>query len=1127
MTWFRLLLCSLLFFRRSAGAVLAATAIAAAVLTGALMVGDSVRHSLRALAIKRLGPVDHALTAGGFFPAVLARRISHQPGFAGRFRRCAAAIIVRGGASDESESRRTAGVQIMAADAWIDVPPGQCIINGELADRLGIDAPGRTVLLSVPLADDVPRDSTLARRAAEDVTSGMRLTVMRIARQPGMESMFSLAGGQRVAPVVWANLPELQNAVGQDGRANVLLVESRPEGASADASAHLKQLLKGAATLEDYGLSVSAGNDGREIVINARSTYIPPAVEAAAERAAAGQFPLRKVSVYLINNVVRLARPAGTADAASATMPATRPEGQTVIHYAVAAGISSLEEGALGPDEIALNEWTARALAARVGDRIRLDYYVRRADGELVEVRSDRPGVGMVFTVSRILPMKGLGADRTLTPLYRGITDADRLRAWQPPAGLVIRRELITDADEHYWALYKAAPKIFLNLHTAQRLWGGVFGSLNSIRVPAERAVAFQQALLRHIDADALGMTFRPVRLQQLQAAAGSTDFSVLFLAFSFFLMCSAVLLVAMVFRLNVEQRSRQMGLLSALGFAPGAVMGLAWVEGFILAAAGAAAGALLGVAYTGAVIAALRSPRWWNAAIGTSELRLHISVVTLALGMLASTAVAMLAITWAVRAVRRLEPGALLAGAWGRPLPGAGSSRRRATMRAGAAAATGGAVMLLLGVLSIMSAEAAFMAGGGLLLLGCLLVLADRLMPARRRGAVAVSVVHLAALSARRNHARSVAAVSLIALASFVLVTVSSMRQQPPADTRNRASGTGGFQLILEADIPLGGDLNTSSGRQLVGLRIDPSLSAVLDRARFVSMRRWAGEDISCLNLSRPRSPTVLAVPPAMIERGGFAPRGNPLAVLLPAASDDQDIPVVADAETATYILKLSVGDTFVITDQLGRERRLKLAATLHHSIFQSELLMSEADFVRLFPHQSGFGTVLIEAPDADVPALAAMLPRELAAFSVSVETTSSRLARYQQVANTYLSTFHTLGLLGLLLGTLGLAAMLLRNMAERRGEMSLLSAIGFSRTRRLSLAIAENAVLLGLGLGVGVLCALVAVAPAVVSAARPVNWTSAAVTVLSVLAAGLCAVALAAWRAGERTTPADLRAE
>ena len=52
---------SLTHFRWINLAVLLGAGVATAVLTGALLVGDSVRGSLRDLALERLGRIDHAL----------------------------------------------------------------------------------------------------------------------------------------------------------------------------------------------------------------------------------------------------------------------------------------------------------------------------------------------------------------------------------------------------------------------------------------------------------------------------------------------------------------------------------------------------------------------------------------------------------------------------------------------------------------------------------------------------------------------------------------------------------------------------------------------------------------------------------------------------------------------------------------------------------------------------------------------------------------------------------------------------------------------------------------------------------------------------------------------------------
>jgi ABC-type antimicrobial peptide transport system permease subunit len=239
--------------------------------------------------------------------------------------------------------------------------------------------------------------------------------------------------------------------------------------------------------------------------------------------------------------------------------------------------------------------------------------------------------------------------------------------------------------------------------------------------------------------------------------------------------------------------------------------------------------------------------------------------------------------------------------------------------------------------------------------------------------------------------------------------------------------------------------------------------------------------------------------------------------------------VPVVADNETAQYILKLGVGEVLQTsaTDQLGRPLRLRLVGTLSHSVFQSEMLMSEANFLRLFPSQSGFGTVMVEAGADDAPEVQRRLNTELEGYAVTADTTAARLATYAQVANTYLSTFQTLGSLGLMLGAIGLAVVLLRGLVERRAELALLTAIGFAPVARVKLVLAENAFLLVLGLLIGAGCALVGILPTLATAARSVNLVGLAATLLGVLVVGLAGLALAVWVGQRRITTADLRAE
>jgi putative ABC transport system permease protein len=1117
MTRFGLLLRNLRYFRAANVAVATAIPAATAVLTGALLVGDSVRGSLRELAIQRLGPVDLALVAPRSFDQSLAERVASDDAVA-RESEVVPALSVRGGAADAAGEHRTGGVQIAAVGGqWVPVAPGECVINRALADALGMRTAGETVALNVPAPGDVPRDATLARRSTDDVTSRPQLRVARIASEPGFASMFNLEGSQRLPRNAWMNLADLQREVRQPRRANLLLAKS------AQPAEQLNLALKRMIRLDDYGLKLTPGGAGGagaadEQVLSSQSTYIPPAVDEAAQRVASRiGVPLRSVSVQLIINVVRV-------DAARAGAE------QASIHYAVAAGVSSLPEQVLAAEELALNEWAAARLGAKVGDRIRLDYYRRRGDGELTEVRGD-----VLFRVTRIIPMTGLGADRTLTPDYPGLTDKASIREAPPELG--IKDELLTDEDEAYWKQHRAAPKVFVNLATARRLWGETHGELTSIRIPAARAAEFETELRKEIDPAAMGMSFRAIKAEQLAAATGSTDFSMLFVGLSFFLILSAALLAAMLFRLSVEARARQFGVLQAMGFTPRALYRFALAEGLLLAAVGGAVGLIGAIGYTWLIVAGLRT--WWVDAVGTTALRLHVAPQTLLIGFFAGVAIAMLAVAWAARNLRRVEPVRLLSGAW------AGDSiRARSPRIAGLMAAVGligGVAILAAGAMRFVSAQAAFFGGASLLLLGSLSAVAWMLRSGLRRRSPdrAVSTWSIRALAlrtAQRHPARSLLTVSLVALASFLLVTVAAMRQGPPQDAGIKNSGTGGYRLILHADIPLLADLNTREGRERLGMR-EPGASVWSD-ARFTPLRRWAGQDASCLNLTRPESPTILGVPSDLIRQNRFrfaAATGeadNPWTLLehgrgARADADADEVPVIADNETARYILKLGIGETLAITDQNGRPRRLRLVATLAGSMLQSELLMSEANFRRLFPFQSGAGVVLIETDASHAEEIQRRLSQELDAFAVTVESTAQRLAVYRQVANTYLSTFQTLGSLGLLLGTVGLAVVLLRGLIERRAELALLSALGFRPARRLGLVLGENASLLIVGLLAGTVCAMVGVIPAVMSAGRSIRLTGLLAALAAVLLSGLIVLAAAAWLGGRRISPADLRRE
>ena len=112
-------------------------------------------------------------------------------------------------------------------------------------------------------------------------------------------------------------------------------------------------------------------------------------------------------------------------------------------------------------------------------------------------------------------------------------------------------------------------------------------------------------------------------------------------------------------------------------------------------------------------------------------------------------------------------------------------------------------------------------------------------------------------------------------------------------------------------------------------------------------------------------------------------------------------------------------------------------------------------------------------------------------------------------------------------MLGTLGLAAVQLRNVVERRGELALLRAAGFRRRTLAGLVLLENFALLLAGLACGILSALVAILPHLINHDASIPWLSLAVTLALVLAVGLIFGLLAATRVLQAPLLMTLREE
>ncbi|MGC3966797.1 MAG: ABC transporter permease [Pirellulales bacterium] len=880
--------------------------------------------------------------------------------------------------------------------------------------------------------------------------------------------------------------------------------------------------------LADYGLKWTKTKPGYFNLTSERMLFDPPTEQASME--AYGEYQPQKVYTYLANTIA-----AGGKEIPYSTIAA-----MDLVDRAPLGPLRTPDGAAIGPiadGEIVLNRWAAEDLGVQPGAEVRIVYF--EPESTHAEVRE----ATATFKLKAIVDLKEkddpfLTPD--LTPELPGVTDQLKMGDWDPPFpydGKRVRRK-----DEDYWDEYRATPKAFVNYATGKKLWGSRFGELTALRVAPQNGMTVEALATKfQPDPAKLGFAFQPIRLQAIEASSGTTPFEGLFIGFSFFIIAAAVMLTMLLFKLGVEQRAAEVGLLLALGLGLRRVTRLLLVEGTFVAAIGAAVGVGLGVGYAWLMLAGLRT--LWLDAVTVPFLDLYVTVKSLVVGYASGVVVSVAAIWWSLRMLKRLSARRLLANQAAESdlasCAGGGCPKghRQAWVTVLQAAAFLGAagIAVLASQLQNEAQAGAFFGSAALVLTGLLVLLRRRLAAARFGSLVNAGrgrVVTLAVRNAGRNPGRSTLTIGLVAAAAFLIVAVSAFRLAPPNSYLEKSSGTGGFALVGQSDVSILPDMNSEEGQ--LDLNFSTAGRKAIAGATTYPFRFRAGDDASCLNLYQTEQPRVLGAGEKFVERGGFswastdantdAERANPWLMLrrrtaintnarelIPYSEFPDEVPVVLDQATAIYSLHLSgVGATFTTTNDRNETVRLRVVGLLRNSILQGSLIIHDDHFKRHFPEVGGYRYFLVEAAPEHEADVARTLESTLADFGFDAQRTDQLLAGFMAVQNTYLSTFQSLGGLGLLLGTFGLAVVQLRNVLERRGELALMCAVGLSKSLLGRLVFWENLALLVGGLACGTLAAGVAVLPHALFGGASIPWLELAGTLGIVLIVGLLAGAV-----------------
>ncbi|MDZ7722205.1 MAG: FtsX-like permease family protein [candidate division KSB1 bacterium] len=1045
---------SLTRFPRRHVNVILGTAVATAILVGALVIGDSVRGSLKSIALMNLGQTHVAMESGDrYFTESLAQDMSADLGVT-----VAPVLNLQAMAVFQGGDQRANQVQALGVDStfWSLAPEPVTpessegvMINSHLAQTLGCGA-GDELLIRLDRPDAMPLDTPFAHADAMTLTRRFTVAAVIDDRQFGRYTLRTT----QVAPLnVYLPLEQLGYLVDLPGRVNTLLAGN----VSADSA---QSVLQRHYTLEDAELLLSEHDGGTRI--ESRRAFIESTLAQNIKQMADTPDVLL---TYLVNSL--------------------NHNNQSTPYSFVTAGTPAGNE--LNPDKIIVNDWLAADLNLRSGDALTLRYYILDANQTLREKQR-------AFTVARILPMTHPVWSPRLMPDFPGL-DQENCRDWE--SGFPIDYDRIRDKDEAYWDAYRGTPKAIVSLKAGQDMWANRFGAATAIDIEPQPART-AELLNQRLHPRDTGLLFQPVRERALQSAQQSTNFSQLFIGLSFFIIIAALILTALLYALNAERRRREIGSLLAMGFTVKGVRRLLLQEGAILAVTGGLVGIPLGLAYNGLLILAVKTI--WHEIVGTTSLHMLVTWQSLLTGFAAGVLTALASILIVIRRhvkqeIVQLQQGTA-AGPW--------KSRRDLII---------GSITVIAALILILTtnpgqdrhAAVTFFISGACLLIGGLAWICVGIARLWHATSKTVNLRNAGFRNIARRPGRSLSLVGLLAMGVFLVFMVGANRTSTKQDQYERSAGTGGFALFMQTRVPILENLNSRQGRSEYNLKLP-------DSVRFVPFRVKEGDEASCLNLNRISRPRILGLQPerlaqrdafSFVSRTKAVPEDDPWTAL-DQRFDEHTIPGIADQTVITWSLQMTVGDTLKYLDENGDDLNIVLAAGLANSVFQGNILISQEHFVRHFPSVSGHRLFLVDAPPAKADTALSELSWALQDYGVDISHTSERLMQFARVPNTYLSIFMILGGLGLLLGSIGFGLVVLRNLDVRRNELGLLLTVGFDHRQLRLILFAEHAPLMLTGILFGALASLLAVWPAITAPGADVPVVTMLVIVIVLLISG-----------------------
>lgn len=1006
-----------------------------AVITGSMLTGYSVRHSLMKSAEVKLGKTD-LLTSSGlrYFQPTLAERFGSGTGI-----KCTPVLETSGFCRNLKTGIKSLNINIygITGDFFsfqgkdnIRLDSGEVAINSTLGNRLKITI-GDEIVVSFRSLSDIPPNSPFAPSAGN---SSLVLKV-GIILPPDQCGSFSLGISQLTPENVFINLSDIAEGTGLRKKVNRILIEAEEHFSVEKASAILKRVL----LPDNVGLTARRISKTGETEIISSRIFIDRQIYEEIKRVIPSAYPLL---TYLSNsfNLNEKSTPYSFVSALDTS------------------GVNDIQPG----DRIVINRWLAEDLNASVNDTVTLAWFT---PGKIIDLEEKSEK----FVVSKIVDQKGVFSDSLLMPEFPGIAGKESCSDWD--AGVKIKMDRIRKKDEDYWKEFRGTPKAFISYEKGRSLWGNNFGPMTAVRFPsAVNEKEITQKLAGNLDPDQCGFQVKDLKADMINAAKKSVDFTTLFISLGFFIILACIILLSLTVTSFLDSRKKQISTLFALGFRNSWINRLLFLETGFMTLLGSLSGAFLGLFINWLIILALNSV--WIGAVQTDTLKVFPDFNTLVAGFFITTILTFIFLLVKLRRyaenLNKIKTGKHSM---------ASSKLNRILLLIFISVSL---VLLILMFTSgkgsaIISFSAGMSVFAALMLLWKQYVIGGLSFRKKKT----ISEINLSGRYFSFYPSHAMAPILFIAAGLFAVIVTGINRLGINERNLGASGGTGGYLLWAETAIPVKEDLNSVTGKRNFGLD-----EGQMTGLSFVQARRSSGDDASCLNLNHIESPPLLGInPESFIRKGSFSfssliaqtDKSSPWRILTKATSGNI-IYGFADQTVLEWGLNKKTGDTLKMKAESGQLLNIVVAGGLKSTVFQGYLLISEANFTKYFPSVPGSSVFLVDGKSELSDSYTDLLNTRFENYGINVVQTKERLASFFKVTNTYLSVFSILGGLGMILGVIGLGFVLKRNYNFRRKEFALLMATGFNEGRIKRLILREQVFILAAGVVTGILSPVIA---------------------------------------------------